>query len=145
MSEVKPLYLTCTASQAQEFNAAHAHGFRSLNELLEVRAKTHGDVCIASFPEQDPGTSVWTPLNLSKLLCLRCPSQVDGRIIPAYASLLTASNVAAAHFEADTSLTRRAREEKGDRIVALLSPSSADFLVTLFVTLRLGYGVLLLA
>ena len=145
MCEVKPLYLTCTASQAQEFNAAHAHGFRSLNELLEVRAKTHGDTCIASFPEQDLGTSEWTPLNFSMLLCLGCPPQVNGRIILAYASLLTASNTAAVYYETDTSLTRREREGKGDRIVALLSPSSADFLVTLFATLRLGYGVLLLA
>lgn len=32
-----------------------------------------------------------------------------------------------------------------DRIVALLSPSCVDFLVTLFALFRLGYGVLLIA
>ncbi|EKM50503.1 uncharacterized protein PHACADRAFT_213424 [Phanerochaete carnosa HHB-10118-sp] len=39
----------------------------------------------------------------------------------------------------------RAKGDKADRIIALLSPSCADFLITLFAALRLGYGVLLLA
>lgn len=39
----------------------------------------------------------------------------------------------------------RVKGDLSDRIVALLSPSCADLLVTLFSAIRLGYGVLLLA
>ena len=65
MVEVEPLYLTCTASQAQEFNASNDHGIRSLNELLEVRAESHSDVCVAGFPEQPSGLVNWTVLKFS--------------------------------------------------------------------------------
>jgi acyl-CoA synthetase (AMP-forming)/AMP-acid ligase II len=65
----------------------------------------------------------------------------------AFASLLTSSNLAAFHYIENTTMQHRKRSmhEKKDRIVALLSPSCADLLVTLFGALRLGYGVLLLA
>lgn len=65
--------------------------------------------------------------------------------LAAFASLLTASNATALHYSATSSLFNRPQECKEDRIVALLSPSGADFLVTLFAALRLGYGILLLA
>lgn len=51
----------------------------------------------------------------------------------------------AAHYAAESLLHPRLSGDKTDRIIALLSPSDADFLVTLFAALRLGYGVLLLA
>ncbi|KAI0083934.1 acetyl-CoA synthetase-like protein [Irpex rosettiformis] len=127
MGEVKPLYLTCTASQAQEFNTTSPHGIYSLNELLEVRAISHSNVCIAGFPEQPLGTPRWTLLEFT------------------YSSLLMASNEVAIHYEENTSLRRRSPGENQDRIIALLSLSCADLLVTLFAALRLGYGVLLLA
>ncbi|KAI0343014.1 acetyl-CoA synthetase-like protein [Trametopsis cervina] len=127
MAEVNPSYLTCTASQAQEFNALNPHGICSLNELLESRARTHPAICVAGFPER----------------CLDKPSWE--RVEFTFASLFAASNATALHYSATSSLFNRPQECKEDRIVALLSPSGADFLVTLFAALRLGYGILLLA
>lgn len=66
-------------------------------------------------------------------------------ILIAFASLLAASNAVARHYIDLSSLTPRITGDKRDRIIALLSPSCADLLVTLFAALRLGYGVLLLA
>ena len=63
----------------------------------------------------------------------------------AYASLLSAANNVAYHCINECGLSVRAKDDKADRIIALLSPSCADFLVTLFAALRLGYGMLLLA
>ena len=65
--------------------------------------------------------------------------------LPAYKTLFAASNVAAKHYIDREMLAARTFIEKEDRIIALLSPSCADFLVTLFAALRLGYGLLLLA
>lgn len=64
MTSVTPSYLTCTASQAQEFNKTHAHNILSLNQLLEVRAISHPDVCIAGFPEY-VSENTWNLLKFS--------------------------------------------------------------------------------
>ena len=67
-NEVKPLYLTCTASQAQEFNTTAPHGLVSLNELLELRAQTHGDVRLAGFPERANDKTTWILMEFSRFL-----------------------------------------------------------------------------
>lgn len=149
MSEAKPLYLTCTASQAQALNAPSLHGFLSLNQLLEAQAKSHGNLCLAGFPElvTNSDASTWTLLRFSKLPWEFTQSRVFGHwySTSAFASLLAASNFVAIHYLETTTLESRSADQKGNRIVALLSPSCADLLVTLFAALRLGYGVLLLA
>ena len=58
-------YLTCTAAQADEFNAAHPHGFVSLNQLLESRAESHPTVVVAGFPERIADDGPWRMLSFS--------------------------------------------------------------------------------
>ncbi|PSS31017.1 hypothetical protein PHLCEN_2v2430 [Hermanssonia centrifuga] len=111
-------YLTCTAAQAPQ-----NHGFVSLNQLLESRASSHPHLDVAAFPELTDGT--WKVTGFT------------------YSSLFLASNAAAHCYIRTSSLS--ARTDSSQRIVALLAPSGADLLVTLFAALRLGYAVLLLA
>lgn len=63
----------------------------------------------------------------------------------AYPSFLSASNSVALYYVDHSTMAPRVKENKTDRIIALLSPSCADLFVTLFAALRLSYGVLLLA
>ena len=65
-----PSYLTCTASQAQEFNEQKHHHIQSLNQLLEHRAISHPDLCVAGFPEHDGLKKQWTLLTFSETLAL---------------------------------------------------------------------------
>lgn len=67
------------------------------------------------------------------------------RYSTAFSSLLSISDSLATFYGESTTLKPRVRGDKSDRIVALLSPSCADLLMTLFAAIRLGYGVLLLA
>lgn len=126
-SAARPTYLTCTAAQAQEFNERNPHNMVSLNQLLEQRAVSHPDIRVAGFPEYDPSRDRWTLLRFT------------------FSTLLAASNSVALYYADHTTMSPRASGNKSDRIIALLSPSCADLLVTLFSALRLGYGVLLLA
>lgn len=139
---VQPSYLTCTAAQASAFNQAHPHEFLSLNQLLEGRAVSHPDICVAGFPELRDGR--WESIELSTYV-LSMEWRADGLSTVAFASLLAASNRVALHLLSTTTLLARTQGDISRRIVALLSPSCVDLLVTLFAALRLGYGVLLLA
>lgn len=67
-SAARPSYLTCTAAQAQEFNEQNPHNIESLNQLLEHRALSHPNVCIAGFPEYDRLQDKWSLLTFSKHL-----------------------------------------------------------------------------
>ena len=58
-------YLTCSAAQADEFNAEHPHGFVSLNQLLESRAESHPHVVVAGFPERIADDGPWRMLSFS--------------------------------------------------------------------------------
>ena len=70
MSATAPLsYLTCTAAQADEYNAQHRHGFVSLNQLLESRADSHPNVVIAGFPERIADDGPWRMLSFSTSDC----------------------------------------------------------------------------
>ncbi|KIP01884.1 hypothetical protein PHLGIDRAFT_16917 [Phlebiopsis gigantea 11061_1 CR5-6] len=120
-------YLTCTAAQAKEFNERNPHNIVSLNQLLETRAVSHPRVSVACFPEYIPEEDRWRLLTFT------------------FGSLLSVSDALATYYVDNTALTVRRAEDTTDRIVALLSPSCADLLVTLFSAIRLGYGVLLLA
>ena len=66
-------------------------------------------------------------------------------MLAAYATLFSACKTAATYYVQNGILSPRNPSDKTERTVALLSASCADFLVTLFAALRLGYGVLLLA
>lgn len=146
MAEVKPSYLTCTAAEADEFNATNPHDFLSLNQLLECRAATDPDVRIAGFPERDRDNSRWTLLEFSTSTKDNWEKRGFAYYqLTAFASLLRTSNCLATNYLAKTTLKLRSPDDKQDRIVALLSPSCAELLVNLFAALRLGYGVLLLA
>lgn len=65
MTDVTSSYLTCTAAQADEFNQTHSHHIVSLNQLLEERAVSHPDVCIAGFPEYVSSQDRWDLLKFS--------------------------------------------------------------------------------
>lgn len=58
-------YLTCTVSQAREFNATLPHHFVSLNQLLDERSVSHPDVVVAGFPELSESKGSWNVLELS--------------------------------------------------------------------------------
>ncbi|TFK51963.1 acetyl-CoA synthetase-like protein [Heliocybe sulcata] len=128
-------YLTCTGGQAKLLNDKNPHGFVSLNQVLQERARTHSDVLLAGFPERkarehDPASngSDWEVEEFT------------------FASFLQASNAVAAELvRAGTLRARQVQDGLQTRIVALLSPSCAEFLVFTFAAIRLGYGVLLIA
>ncbi|KZT25172.1 acetyl-CoA synthetase-like protein, partial [Neolentinus lepideus HHB14362 ss-1] len=135
MLPVEESYLTCTGGQARLLNDKNPHGFVSLNQVLQERAKTHPDTLIAGFPEHkvaDEGASSngsnWEVKKLT------------------FASLLQASNAVASELVRQGTLQpREAQDGLKNRIVALLSPSCIDFIVFVFAAIRLGYGVLLVA
>ncbi|KEI42452.1 uncharacterized protein L969DRAFT_69522 [Mixia osmundae IAM 14324] len=114
-------HIVCTAANALEHNRTRNHGIRSIHELLRYRALKQPSLLCAGFPELDEH-GVWQCLSLT------CDQ-------------LWRSSAAAGRAYEAAGLALKEQSET----IAILSPSCADFLVTLCALWQKDCAVLLIA
>ncbi|CDZ97946.1 Non-ribosomal peptide synthetase/alpha-aminoadipate reductase and related enzymes [Phaffia rhodozyma] len=123
-------YLVMTASDAAEYNAQDPNYIRhsSLNQLLEERASSCPNSIAAAFAAHSAGKNEW------------------GWDTWTFDSLRRESLILANHLASDLHIPVRTSDKAQDRmVIALLCPSTADFMLTVCACWQLGLGVLLLA
>ena len=114
-----PTYFTCTLGQAKLLGQRSP--FHTVNELIDIKAKDEGDTPAVGFYEPGPeSTDQWK------------------------SHILTFRDVQRGCEAAAVALAPKLRSA-AEGTVALLSPSSAEFLFTWLALIRLGYPVLLIA
>jgi acyl-CoA synthetase (AMP-forming)/AMP-acid ligase II len=136
-------YFVCTLGQAARINAQSPHVFKTVNDFIDFQARTIPQAPAVAFPippdSKNDGLE-WQQRILSMLVSSRGLGIRDLICALAFEDLLQGSiaigQVLSKSLQANTSPTKT---------VALLCPSSIDFLFAWLGLMRLGHSVLLIA
>ncbi len=145
-------YFVCTLGQAASINAQRPHQFSNINEFLDKQAQAIPDAPAVGFPLplREDSCRQWGQKLISPCEMASPSRQYVLRITTGFGDLHRGSIVISGHLSRlicpqSPSNIDSPRPESLPRAVALLCPSSADFLFVWLGLMRKGHSVLLLA
>lgn len=136
-------YFICTLGQAEEINAKKPHPWKTINEFIDHQNRVCPKRPAVAFPvppESQKPNSVWKSVIYSMHSRDRSkPYKANGHSTTAFSDLKG--------YSATRSLNifKHGLPPPGTKTVALLCPSSWEFLFAWLALMRMGYSVLLIA
>lgn len=136
-------YFVCTLGQAASINHRKPHSFRTVHEFLDAQARATPHSPAVAFPTvsgHQKNDAEWAHQVFSAFIAIGWVAPANQRL--AYRDLQQISSVVARELH---QLLSRESDGPTSRTVALLCPSSVDFLFTWLGLMCAGYAVLLIA